>query len=438
MPGAASETLPSGFAPLRVRDFRLLLFGLVVSSALMPLQFVTQIFWIQQNVSEGAEIVLVGLIGSMRGIGALTFGLYGGALADRFDRRKLLMCTQSVGIALVAALASLMWLTDGGPLALAAFFALTLFSSGTYAVDAPTRNAMVPDILGPRLLPAGISLNTAGMQIAMPVSLFASGLLIDAIGFAATFALSGVGLFCEVMALTFMSYRSNHAGSPAPGRYGFRKTVADVREGVRYTRSNPTVQWVILLMVAMMALGFPAVANLGPTWITTVVDVSFRNFGFVALTWGLGAFVASLIMTRFSNFQRKGLLLACGACGFAAGFVIFAIPTVPTAVVGNLVLGISLATAQISSMTLVQLLVPNEVRGRVMSLLQLNMGMAQLLTFPVALVAQATSLEMVFPALAAAVVVLVVLIVVAQRHRLRMAGIPVAAAEALRVPGRAV
>lgn len=431
------EPPPSGFAPLRVRDFRLLLAGLVVSSALMPLQFVTQIFWIQENVGSGGEILLVGLIGSMRGIGALTFGLYGGALADRFDRRKLLMVTQSCGILINLCVASIMWLTDGGPLALTAFFVLTLFASGTFAIDAPTRQAMVPDVLGPSLLPAGISLNTAGMQIAMPISLFASGLLIESLGFAAAYALSGFGLLCEVVALAFMRYRPHAVANR--GRYGFRKTVADVREGVRYTRSNPTVQWVILLMVAMMALGFPAVANLGPTWITTVVDVPFKYFGFIALTWGLGAFAASLAMTRFSAYPRKGRLLVLGSIGFAAGFVVFAIPNIPAAVIGNLILGISLATAQIASMTLVQLLVPNEVRGRVMSLLQLNMGLAQLLTFPVAVVAQATSLELVFPVLAAGVVVLVLTIVTFQRRRLGAAGMALpASVEARARPSGAV
>jgi MFS family permease len=388
----------------------------------MPLQFVTQIFWIQEHAGRDAEIVLVGVIGSMRGLGALTFGLYGGALADRFDRRKLLMVTQSIGIGLNLSVASVMWLTDGGPASLALFFGLTLLASGTFAIDLPARQAMVPDVLGPRLLPAGISLNTAGAQVAMPVSLFASGFLIEALGFAGAYALSGAGLLAEVIALSLMHYRQKPA-ERAAGRYGFARMAGDVREGIRYTRSNPTVQWVIILMVSMMALGFPAVANLGPTWITTVVDVSFRNFGFVAITWGVGAILASLAMTRFSTFERKGVLLSVGAIGFAAGFLVFAVPTVPTAVIGNLLLGVSLALAQISATTLIQLLVPNEVRGRVMSLLQLNMGVAQLLTFPIATIALATGLELLFPAMAVAVMALVVAIVLGQRKRLGDAGV---------------
>lgn len=417
MPAAAGGGSTSGFAPLRVRDYRLLLYGLIASSAMMPLQFVTQIFWIQDAVGAGAQIVLVGLVGTMRGLGALTFGLYGGALADRFDRRRLLMVTQTVGIVLNLSVAAVMWWSDGDPWGLVAFFVLTFLASGTFAIDLPTRQAMVPEILGPRLLPAGISLNTAAGQIAMPVSLFASGMLIEALGFAGAYALSGAALAFEVLMLALMRFEPE-ARAVREGAYGVRAMLDDVREGVRYTRGNPTVLWIIVLMVGMMSLGFPAVANLGPTWITTVVGVSVRNFGIIAVTWGLGAFVTSLAMARFSDYPRKGLLLSLGAVAFAAGFAIFAFPSIPTAVTGNLILGVGMTMSQVSATTLVQLIVPNEVRGRVMSLLQLNMGFAQLITFPLAAIGQAISLEVLFPILAASVSFLVLAIVSRQRKLL--------------------
>lgn len=78
------------FAPLAVRDFRLLFLGLLLGQALTPFQFVAQIIWVQLSAPEDLRIVLVGLIAAVRGAGMLLFGLYGGALADRFDRRKLL------------------------------------------------------------------------------------------------------------------------------------------------------------------------------------------------------------------------------------------------------------------------------------------------------------------------------------------------------------
>ena len=93
----------SGFAPLRVRDFRLLFIGFAIGQSLMPLQFVTQIFWVQENAPEDIKLLLIALIGASRGLGSITFGLYGGALADRFDRRMLLLTERRLQTATTAA-----------------------------------------------------------------------------------------------------------------------------------------------------------------------------------------------------------------------------------------------------------------------------------------------------------------------------------------------
>jgi len=84
---------PTG-GPLANRNFRYLLSGFAIGQMLGPLQFLTQILWVQAYAPENIWLVLVALIGASRGVGALTFGLYGGALADRFDRRKLLVVTR--------------------------------------------------------------------------------------------------------------------------------------------------------------------------------------------------------------------------------------------------------------------------------------------------------------------------------------------------------
>ena len=80
--------------------------------------------------------------------------------------------------------------------------------------------------------------------------------------------------------------------------------------------------WIILITVVMMAIGFPPTANLGPTWVTTVVGASFSEFGLIALGWGGGAFLASALMTRYAAYDRMGLLLSAGALLFAASFIV--------------------------------------------------------------------------------------------------------------------
>jgi MFS family permease len=403
---------PSMFAALAVRDFRLLFMGLVLGQAMMPLQFVVQIFWVQEHADPAIRIVLIGLIGTTRGAGALAFGLFGGALADRLDRRKLLMTTQGGAFALNVSIAAVMLLSDGGAAGLTIFFVLTFCAAAMSAVDGPTRQAIVPEILGPRLTSGGIALNTAGMQLSMPISIFAVGFLVDGLGFFPTYALSATGYLIQITMLLLMTYRS---GFVVRRKGGVGETFGDIAAGLRYTRHHPALMWIILLMLAMTGTGFAATANLGPTWVTTVVGASYRQFSFIALTWGLGAFAASSLLMRFSMFEQKGRLLSIGTSLFAVSFLLFAVGhTWQFAVVGNLGLGIGMTTAQISATSLIAHLAPNEVRGRVMSLLGLNMGVAQLLTLPIAALGQAYSLETLFPVLALLCLSMVAAIILTQ------------------------
>ena len=100
-----------------------------------PLQFLTQILWVQEYAPPSIWLILVALIGASRGFGALTFGLYGGALADRFDRRKLLIATQVLLVTSTTAIAALMLSGISGVVGFTLFFALTFVSAGLQAVD---------------------------------------------------------------------------------------------------------------------------------------------------------------------------------------------------------------------------------------------------------------------------------------------------------------
>lgn len=412
-------------APLRVRDYRLLFIGLVAGQAMMPLQFVAQIFWVQTEAPSELRVVLVGALAAVRGAGALTFGLLGGALADRFDRRSVLLATQSAALGVNVLVVIVMIVAEGDLAGISMLLALTFCSAALMAVDVPTRQAIVPELLGRELAPGGISLNTAGMQISMPVSMFMSGFVIAALGFAGAYAGGSIGNLVQIAALLRMRYRSRRAPDEAPHGRGPARALADIRDGLRYTRGQHAVLWVIVLALLVGGLGQPAVANLGPTWITTQVGVEVRHFGFVAMTWGLGAFLASLFLAqRASELRRWGLIASAAAVGFTLSFLVFSVATIPTAVLGNLGLGACLAGVNIAAMTIVQGMVPNEVRGRVMSVVTLNRGLAQLLTLPLAAAGQIVSLRVLFPALAAVQLVLVVMLLIARPavRRLRLDG----------------
>ena len=385
-----------------------------------PLQFLTQILWVQAHAPEDVWLILVALIGASRGLGALTFGLYGGALADRYDRRKLLIAAQIVLGFITCSIAALMSGDDVSTLGFLVFFVFTFLTAGLQAIDAPTRLAIVPDILGPELTPAGMSLNQVAVQVAMPVAMFATGFIIHAFGFSGAYLFSVIGHLLVLICLGRMCYRPLMPPPEEGSRYEFKQALLDVRDGFRYAKSERTVLWVIILLVLMMGLGFPATANLGPTWINTVVGVPIKDMGFIVMNWGIGSLLAALFLTYYSQIQHRGRLIVGGAILFSISFVVFVYePTVANVVIGNLGLGAGMTIASVSSTILIQQIVPNEVRGRVMSIFQLNMGFAQLMTMPVAIVAQYLTLAVLFPVIALATLVVVLLVITTQRQIVR-------------------
>ena len=134
------------FAPLALRDFRLLFLGLLIGQALSPFQFVAQIIWVQMSAADDVRIVLVGLIAAVRGVGMLVFGLYGGALADRFDRRKLLIITQLAALAFNVAIGCLMIFGAAEGALLLVFYVLVFLSSALASTSPrPASRSMPPE-----------------------------------------------------------------------------------------------------------------------------------------------------------------------------------------------------------------------------------------------------------------------------------------------------
>ena len=388
----------SSFAPFAVRDFRLLFLSFVGWQLIHPLQVVSLIFWVQDNADDDSRIILIGVLGSLRGVGALLFSLLAGALADRFDRRRLLLAAQGLGFLIALTVALLMSVGPGDALGFALIFLLAFLSAAPIAIDMPTRQAMVPEIVGQRLTSRGIALNSAGMQLAMPLAIFGVGLVIEAVGTGAAYALSSAGHAAAFLLLLPMSYRTAARGRAAGAT--LRRTAADIAAGFRFARGHAIVLSVIVLVVVLLGIGFPPTASLGPTWITTVVGATYAEFGFIALTWGVGALLASLGMTRVTAVRLQGPMLSLGALTFAGSFVLFVGgQSWPFAVAGNLGLGAGFAITQVAATSLIAHHTPNEVRGRVMSLLMIGIFAAQSLALPVAVAGQLVSLETLFPIL---------------------------------------
>jgi MFS family permease len=391
----------SALAILRIRDFRFLLMGQFLTGSLSPIIFVAQILWVLEQAPDGWEIVMVGAIGTLRGIGTIGFGLYAGALADRYDRRRLLMVLQAGAILLALTSAAVTQWLDGTVVGVALFYLLTLGVSAVQPADQATRNAVVSEVLG-QATQRGLGALQFIWQMPALFMLLFSGEIITTLGFGGTFLLIGAVSASNMLLLIPLRYRTQLVGAPHSAIQGFRPTalraIHDVRDGMRFARRDSVLFWAILLLVVSQAATFPAVTNLAATWLTEVLDEPATNFGKIVWPWLLSGALASLILVGLPNLRHKVRGLILGAALFPIGVLVFSLPrTLTSAFVAYFGFGSSQSTSLVSTVSLVQERVPNEMRGRVMSLVQLNEGAAQLLTLPLAAIGQVVSLTVLFP-----------------------------------------
>ena len=392
------------------RDYRLLFLGFITIQGGLTFQLVTPIFWVQEHADDDVRVLLVGVLSAVRGVAMVGFGLYGGSLADRFDRRRLLLYSQSLAVLVGVGTVALVATAGGGAGAMAGLFVLVFFASGLWAIDGPTRQSMVPDIVGADDAPGGVALAASGTWIVTTVTILAVGFVIDEFGFTGAFAFVAVLQIVALATLVPMRYRRSSSLAVSPTQQ------AGFRAGVRFTWRHPVLRWLIGVSLLMTALAMPAISGLGPTWVTTIVGASFSEFGLIASVWGLGALVASLVLTRYGRIQSMGVVFAGSALLFATGFLIFGLDdTVVFAVVGNAAVGSGLIATQITGVALIARIAPPELRGRVTSLLLLDRALAQLLALPIAAIAQGVGLTTLFPILGAVCVGTVVVLLLAAR-----------------------
>ncbi|MGE3075256.1 MAG: MFS transporter [Dehalococcoidia bacterium] len=376
------------------RDFRLLLAGSAVVAFVMPMQFLTQIFWIQDRYPD-RDVLYVGMVAASRGTAMLLFGLLGGAFADRFERRRVLLGCEIASVTLGAGVAMLMIFEPLGAANIAVLICLTFLTAGTMAVDQPARTASTPAIVGMEALPSAISLQMAAQQIMFPLSLPLVGFLNSVFDAGTVYLLTLSAWLIILPLIAALRYRSMGTANRSVGM------LSNIREGLSYARSDATIFGVIGLVVTLQVLGMPGPATLGPVWMTKVLGLSTTQFGFMAMTWGLGTFAASLFYVWRRDLPGRGQTLCGAVLLFGFGAVIFAHSRmVGLTALANFALGFAMVSTMVSSSTIVQQTVREEMRGRVMGLFPLAMGLSMLGGLPASVAGQAYGLPVVFPVLA--------------------------------------
>ncbi len=357
---AAEPGRTSMLAALDYRDFRLFWFGLVVSNIGSWMQ-IYGLGWlvVQLAVRDGAANLApfyLGLVGIARAIPGITFGLFGGVVADRTDRRRLLMVTQS-SAAIVALILGALTITDR--INIVEVILLSAITSLIFSFDAPTRQAMVPRLVPARQLMSAIGLNSAAFNGATLVGPLIGGVLIVPFGIGGLMIVNAISYLAVLAALVLIA--------PQPVATGVRGSMLDsIREGVGFIRREPVLRWVVALSIATALFTRPYIQLLPAE--AQSLDLGAVQLSYLLAASGAGALAGALITAALGSWERRGALLIAAAFGHGLLLSVFGLQrglvgAMVFVCLTSLFVMIFLGMAN----TLMQTRSPDQLRGRAMS-----------------------------------------------------------------------
>ncbi|HUY74072.1 MAG TPA: MFS transporter [Candidatus Dormibacteraeota bacterium] len=342
------------FASLRNRNFRIFFTAQIVSVTGTWMQSIAQMWLVLHLTGSG---IALGITAALQFTPILLFGTWGGLLADRVDKRKLLMVTQSAAGLVALVLAGL---TLGGVVQLWMVYLLA-FSLGMVNVfDNPGRQSFVTEMVGKDQVINAVGLNSAVFTLARVIGPAIAGVLIAAVGTGWCFLYNGLSYFPVVFALVLMHPWELHRGQPTPRARG------QIRAGISYAWNRPELRFPLLLMLVVGTLAFNF-SVLMPLMASFVFHSGASTFGLLMSFMGAGAFVGALVSA--SRAKPSHRLLAFAGIAFGALLIGAALaPTLPIELLVLLPLGAAMITFQATANSLLQLNSDPAFRGRVMAL----------------------------------------------------------------------
>lgn len=292
----------------------------------------------------------------------------GGVIADRLNKKLILMVGESVNFIIVMMLAALV-ITN--LIEVWHIFVLSLLHGAVFAVVMPARMTVVPELMSHRDLASGVALFTTIFSTAQLVGPAPAGYLINAFGIG--FALLAAGLmlipaFLIIVFLTVPSAKVSAAGIKA------ESVPKSIMSGLSYVKRNAFVLGTILLGVVFAVFGMPYQAIL-PVIARDVLHTSADGLGLLGMGVGAGALSGSITVAFFSKLRQIWVLMIGGALGFGVLLVLFALSAMFwLSFVLTIILGWMMQVSLTSNFTLVQLITPDYIRGRVLSIRMLAVG----------------------------------------------------------------
>lgn len=346
-----AAALATDVRPLRASvDFRRLFFGNAVAQLGQQMTAVT--IAIQVYDMTGSSFS-VGLVGASALVPLVGFGLYGGAVADSMDRRRLSLLASALAWACSMLLAAQGFGHNGHVVVL---YGLVAAQSVAYALNSPARNAMIPRLLPPELLPAASALNMAAFNLGFTLGPMLGALAVKFGGFGTAYTIDVVTFSAAYYALLRLPRMPPEEGSPRAG-------LRSVLDGLRYLRTSPNVRMTFVVDLCAMVLAQPRA--LFPAMAVKIYGGGAATVGLLQSSPAIGALGAFFVSGWISKVRLQGLAIVVAVAGY--GLAVGSVGLTPILWLAVLGLAASGACDMVSSAfrsTILQVAAPDQMRGR--------------------------------------------------------------------------
>ena len=351
------------FSSLRHLDFRYLCSGTFMMSAGQWIQQVT-LGWLVYDLTGNS--MLLGALNGLRALPFLVTGPMAGVAADRMDRKKLLLRTQWILIVTALAMGVLV---ASGWLQVWHIFVFTLVTGVAWTFTEPVRQSMIPSIVPKKDLANAIALNSGGFNLMKVMGPALGGAMIALFGAGGNFFVQAIA-YVGVLVMIYLMHVP-----PTPDEARRSSALANLKEGFSYVWSTPAVLALMILAYVPRIFAVPY-QTLMPVFQKDVLKVGPEGLGMLMAAPGVGALLAVLILASVVNrLKRQGLFLVGSIVVLGLFLIVFSqIKSFPLALVSLVAAGLFQMFFLASTNTLLQLIVPDELRGRVMSLYMLDRG----------------------------------------------------------------
>ena len=324
------------------------------------IQWVAQSWLIFQLTNSS---FLLGLVGFLSSIPMFILSLFGGVVADRANKRLILIVTQSAFMLLAFLLA---YLTQVKLVTPGQIMVIATLNGIIMAFDAPSRQAMVVELVGKKHLMNAIALNSVSFNASRIIGPALAGVLVAGIGMSGCFYLNGISFLAVLVALVVIKLQA-HAKP-----FKNNSALKDLLEGISFIKGNRVIV-VLICIVGVSSLFGVSYVILMPVFAHDILHVGIKGLGILMSSSGMGALIGALALARLGDFPYKGkllmfssLLFSCSLVGFALSKSFFFSCLILLCLGGSSVVAMALVN------TLLQTMVEDEFRGRVMSAFMLT------------------------------------------------------------------